>query len=198
MVLAVDDVADASDRESESDARRRRISTVADGQTASDANEESGQHATDRAAPDRDAAGPDEKDLKGIGEVVLPLIDDVNEPRADDAADDSPGRNSSGVLLRDARLDEPQGEPDTEEDANSGEDAMPCNGEWTEMNIGIERKSDHGALAPRRRRGSCPGSGSSLARNSPARPTSKSSLCIAGSTLARENPLAVSPAAPPR
>jgi hypothetical protein len=70
----------------------------------------------------------------------------VNDPRANDAADDTPCGNSGGVLLGDARLNEPQGKPDTEQDADRGEDAMPRNGERTDVNVGIERNRDHEAI----------------------------------------------------
>jgi len=143
MVLAVDDVADAPDGEPKRDPRRSRVSTESDGQTAPNSDEKSAKRPKDRATPDRDAASPDQEDLQRIGQVVLPLVDDVNEPRAEDAADNTPRGDRSGVLFRDTRLDEPQRKPHAEQDADRGEDAMPSDRERTDVNVGIERNSDH-------------------------------------------------------
>ena len=100
-MLAVDDVADASDREAERDAGRRRIRAETDRKARRIATK-TPEHAADRSAPDRDAAGPDEEDLQRIRHVVLPGVDDVDEAGADDPEDDAPGRDRRRVFLRDA------------------------------------------------------------------------------------------------
>src|SRR5439155_7105289 len=162
--------------------RQRCVGAEADRQVPANADEQSGKHTADGAAPYRDAAGPDHEDLYRIREIELPAIDDGHDPRPDDAADHTPRRDGGRVFFRDARTDQTEGQPHAEQDADCGEDAVPGDRERTDVDVGIEWDRDHGTLAMRRRRGSCRGSGSSLAPKSSPRRPSTSSPCLAGTT----------------
>src|SRR5256886_6208326 len=135
VVLAVDDVADPSDREAERNTGSCGVGARPDRHAAPEGGDETAKHAPDGRAPDRDAAGPDEEDLLGMGEVVRQLIDDVNEPSADDAADDSPRGDRPSVVLTDLPLEQTQGKGDTKEDADGREDAVPGKRYRAQMHI---------------------------------------------------------------
>ena len=107
MVLAIDDVADPPDREAKKDAGCSGVRTEADRQMPPDAGDETTEHTAHRAAPDRNATLPDEKDLDRIGEIEVPPIDHGDEPRTEDAADHAPRRDGSCVLFGDAITNEP-------------------------------------------------------------------------------------------
>src|SRR3989441_6412245 len=157
VVLAVDDVADPPDREAERDTGSGRVGAVPDRHASTHRGDVPPEHAPDCRAPDRDAAGPDKEDLQRVRDVVLPLIDDVDEPRADDAADNSPRGNGPAILLTDLPSKQSERQPDAEEDADRGEDPVPSKRDRTEMNIRVERNLNHGERrhdAPRVARGS--------------------------------------------
>src|SRR5439155_17852182 len=96
VVLAVDDVADAADREPDRDARCRGVRPEPDGHgTAPKRRDQPTEHPAERRAPHRDAAGPDlGNELEMIHVAVRqratarPAIGDVEDARADDPADD--------------------------------------------------------------------------------------------------------------
>src|SRR5437867_2275021 len=135
VVLAVDDVADPADGEAECDARCCRVGAVPDRHAAAYRREISAEHAADRRPPDRDAAGPDEEDLERVGEVVLPLIEDMDEPRADDAAHDAPRGDRPPILLADLPAKQTEREPDAEENADGREDPVPGERDRSEMDV---------------------------------------------------------------
>src|SRR5439155_9079414 len=118
--------------------RRRGIVTVPDRHAAPDSRDVPTEHAADGGSPDRDAAGPDEEDLLGMRDVVGQLIDDVDEPCADDAADNSPRGDRPAVLLTDLAAEKTQRKPDAEKDANGRENPVPRERDGTEMNVGVE------------------------------------------------------------
>ena len=138
VVLTVDDVADAADGEPERYSWRRGIGTVPDRHAAPDRRDVPTEYAPDGGSPDRDAAGPDEEDLLGMRDVVGQLIDDVDEPCADDAADNSPRGDRPAVLLTDLAAEKTKREPHTEENPNGREDPMPRERDGSEMNVGVE------------------------------------------------------------
>src|SRR4030081_2996001 len=79
VVLAVDDVADPSDGESKRYSGRRGIGGISDRHAAPHRRQVPAEHATDGSTPDGDSAGPNEEDLQRVGEVVLPLVDEMND-----------------------------------------------------------------------------------------------------------------------
>ena len=147
MVLAVDDVADAPYGEAERDARRRAVGRGANGdRAASQRDDETAEHASDRRTPDGDATGPDLRDELGVRGVAAddagaarPTVEDMEDARADDPADDAPRRDGRGIGFSDAELAyELRRKPHAEEDADRGEDAVPCERERAEVDAGIE------------------------------------------------------------
>src|SRR5207302_9268382 len=118
---------------------------------APDSGEVPTEHAADGRPPDRDAAGPDEEDLLGMRDVVGQLIDDVDEPCADDAADDSPRGDRPAVLLTDLAAEKTKREPHTEENPNGRENPVPGKRDRPQMHIWVERNLNHEA-----RRGDAP------------------------------------------
>src|SRR5438445_10768237 len=94
-MLAVDDVTDAADREAEAHPGRAGVGALADRHATPDRGDEAAERAEDRRAPDCDAAGPDLRDEQGVVGVAArgPAIDDVDQPRADDAGDDGDRRD---------------------------------------------------------------------------------------------------------
>src|SRR5256885_3727395 len=144
VVLAVDDVADPADGETERDSRSGRVGAEPDRHAAPDGRDVPAEDAANGRTPDGDSAGPDKKDLERVGEVVLPLIDDMNKPRADDPGHDAPRGDGPPVVLADLASEKTKGQPDSKEDSNRGEDSVPCERERTDMNIWIERDLNHG------------------------------------------------------
>jgi len=152
VVLAVDDVADPSQREPERDPGRRGVCAGADGDRAPpDRDDEPTDHATDRGAPDRDAACPDLRDELRMREVPAgyasaagPAVEHMEDARADDPADNAPGRDRVRVALVDAELaHELHREPHAEEDADRREDAVPRERQRPEMDVRIQIDGDH-------------------------------------------------------
>src|SRR5207245_10057301 len=121
-VPAVDDVADPADGEPERESRCRGVSAQANRHAPPHRSDEATQHPADRGTPDRDPAGPDEEDLQGIREVIGQLIDDMNEPRADDPTHHTPGGDRPPILLTDLPPQYTQREPHTEENADHEKD----------------------------------------------------------------------------
>src|SRR2546428_13654028 len=110
-VLAVDDVADAADRESETHPRRARVGTFADRDAATDRSDEAAQRAEDRGAPDRDAAGPDLRNEQWIAVLAAraPAVDDVYEARAHDPGEVRDRRDAvESVLVTHRDLEQQQ------------------------------------------------------------------------------------------
>src|SRR2546422_40811 len=144
VVLAVDDVADAADRESETHPRRARVGTFADRDAATDRGDEAAKRAEDRGAPDRDAAGPDLRDEQWIAVVAAraPAVDDVYEARADDPGDDRDRRDAVERVLAYFRAQEPHREPDAEEDPDRREDAVPGEGDGAQVDVRVEGNVD--------------------------------------------------------
>src|SRR5438067_6917934 len=101
VVLAVDDVADPADGETERDSRSGRVGAEPDRHAAPDGRDVPAEDAANGRTPDGDSAGPDKEDLQRVGEVVLPLIDDMNEPRTDDPGHDAPRRDRPAILFTD-------------------------------------------------------------------------------------------------
>ena len=90
MVLAVDDVADAADGHAQDQADRRGVGEEADGQAPHPGVNVAAEHAADDGAEDGNAAFVEQQDLERALAVVAPLVDDVEEARADEAADGAP------------------------------------------------------------------------------------------------------------
>src|SRR5438132_3326082 len=199
VVLTVDDVADPADREPERYSRRRGIGSVADRHAAPDRRDVPTEHAADGRPPDRDAAGPDEEDLLGMRDVVGQLIDDVDEPCADDAADNAPRGDRPAVLLTDLSSQETEGQPHTKEDADRCENAVPRERDRPQMNIWIEWNLNHEARrgdAPR----VAPASGLCARRGCPGDPprvASGASDAGGGEGAASARPRAASPSGAP-
>ena len=151
VVLAVDDVADAADREAEREARRGRVGAEADRYgPAPQRDDETTEHATDRRAPYRDAAAPDLRDqfrVRGVAagdaRAAAPAVKDVEDARAEDPADDAPERHRVRVGLGHALHDELHRHRDTGEDPDRGEDAVPRECDRAEVNARVEIDDDH-------------------------------------------------------
>ena len=144
MVLAVDDVADAADREAEPHAGRAGVRPLTDGQATPHRGDEAAEGAEDRGAPDGDPAGPDLGDEEWVPVVAAgrPAVDDVHEPGPEDPRDHGDGRDAIRRVLVHVRSEEPHRQPDAEEDADGREDPVPRERDRSEMDVRVERYLD--------------------------------------------------------
>src|SRR5437899_943712 len=97
VMLAVDDVADATDAHAEDQWRAGYVSQPSDVQPLApgvDGARDRTQH--DRAI-DRQPAFIDLQNRDRVSGVEVPLVDDVEKTRTDDGADDAPHRHREGV-----------------------------------------------------------------------------------------------------
>ena len=130
-VLAVDDVADAADGLYVEHRRRSQVGDHPDGMLGNERVRRAANESAQDSAPDAYAARPDLQHLhRVLGVNRSPVVDDVDDPRANDAADDGPDRDGEdgvGVYL-------PQRGPAGDQHHGSGhrdkaEQAMPAEGQ---------------------------------------------------------------------
>src|SRR5439155_18506996 len=90
MVLAVDDVAEATDGHAQDQADCPDVEQFGHREASAPGVNRTDERAANDRAENRQPALVDLHDRDGILRVVAPLIDDVDEPRADDASNHSP------------------------------------------------------------------------------------------------------------
>ena len=116
-MLAVDDVADTPDGLREWQNGRGQVGYDADGVLGEVGVCGPSDESAEDAAPESDAATPDGENLGRIVLVDVPVVDDVDEPRADDSADDGP--DGDGVDC--VRVNAFHGRPTAHEEHGNGD-----------------------------------------------------------------------------
>src|ERR1700687_4752433 len=126
VVLAIDDVAYPTNRHAQDERWRGDVGQPSDVETLPPGVDRTSDRTADDRAVDRQPALVDLEDRDRIPGVEVPLIDDVEQSRADDGADDPPHRHRERIVLGEAGSGGPaHRDPDASQGADSGEEAVP-------------------------------------------------------------------------
>jgi len=126
VVFTIDDVADASDRHSEDEGYARHIGEPGNVQAAPPGVCSAGENSARDGSVNSDAALVDQHDLHEVLAVVVPLIDDVEQSRADDGSNYAPHGRGHGGIFRVASTARPtDGQPDPNQRPDRGKQPMP-------------------------------------------------------------------------
>src|SRR5581483_4283070 len=126
VVLAVDDVADAADRQADHGAGAAAVDDLPERKLRAPRPQERADDRAEQAAPLADPALGDREDPQQVPVEELEVLPDVQQPGADEADDDHPEDAVGQAARVDALpVEEPHAEPRGREDAEHGEDAVP-------------------------------------------------------------------------
>ncbi len=106
----------------------------------------------DHAAVDREAALPHRDDLLGKSPVIIPVEDDLVDPRAHQPRHHRPLPGAEDRIHRQALFDRaPLREPESDQDRGGHEDAVPADGERAQVErdgAGRGEHEQHDTTAP--------------------------------------------------
>ena len=135
QVFAVDEVAEAADALAKDHAGSGCIEADGDGPLVVERVEQPAQDATKEATVEGDAAfGDAGDDLQRLAGEAVPVLEHVEEARADDSRRHADEGDLLGDLGRDTvLLRNPDGEGHASDDADGGEEPVPGEGEGPEV-----------------------------------------------------------------
>src|SRR5258708_28111436 len=126
VMLAVDNVTDPTYAHAQDQRRGGDVGQTRHVQALAPGVNRPSDRTADNRAVDCQAAFVYLENGDGIPGVEIPLIDDVEEARADDGADDAPHRDRERVVLGEPGPSCPaDGQPDADERAHGSEKAVP-------------------------------------------------------------------------
>ena len=133
---AVHQTADAAKRMTQRDAGREDIGDFPKRQLSEKNINDAGERRPDEAAVKNQSAAPDVKKLpeRSASEVFAPIREDIEPARADDRAEDQPRTEVDDRLTANpAERRAPSGGPETGEQTERDENAVPIDGETAKL-----------------------------------------------------------------